>query len=344
MSEAGLPGAGVKLGPELFHGPKGIWYTGVSADGADVGVLRFDPEALAGDGALAALIDRVVAARAGRLSGALTVVDLIEGDGQVWLITAETPVPETADRMVELLLAAPEAGTEAEAEVGADVGADIGAAGPAAVAEAEAEAGADADAPADAAGVGPLAAPAADPALVPDPAPVELPIGSRIGLAIRIVVGLALVGGIIGVAAVIAGKVNSKQNSMPLKIAGISVESPGGFSSANICTASLPMRAVLQTNGGSGVVDFEWDLPNVAPVKASKRVSGNSPQELSLTWDLRLHGKGTVTAKFVVDNAGVLAPGAVATASTSLTYQCPGATTPSPSGTPTSPAGTPTKS
>lgn len=280
MSEAGLPGAGVKLGEELFRGPKGTWFSGEAAPGADVGVLRFDPEVLAGEGTLPALIARVVEARAGRLPGAATVVDLVEDDGEVWLITAEVPGMDTATRTVDLLLAP--SGQPPEAAVP-----------PAAV--------------------------------VPPPVPeaATVPMGSRIGLAIRVLVGLTLVGGIIAGAAIAGNKVRSKPRTIHLQIAGILVESPAGFTSTSICNAALPMKAVLQTNSGTGDVVFEWDLPGSPPVKATKTVTGDSPQEVHLDWQLRLHGKGTVTAKFVVDNAAVLAPGTVATASTTLSYQCP---------------------
>lgn len=275
MSEAGLPGTGVKLGPELFRGPKGIWYSGAADDGVAVGVLRFDDGALAGEGALPALIQRVVEVRAGQVPGALTVVDLVEDDGRVWLITAEVPVRETAAVTEELLLAP---GTP-----GAGAG-DAGAGTPAAAA---------------------------------------VPRESHVGLVVRILVGIALVGGIAGAATIAGLKLKDKHQSSPLEISGISVANPGGYTSSSICSASLPMTALLQTNGGSGTVTYEWDLPGTAPVKVSKQISGASPQAVHLDWQLRLHGKGTVTAKFVVDSTSVLVSGTSATESTSLPYQCP---------------------
>jgi hypothetical protein len=145
---------------------------------------------------------------------------------------------------------------------------------------------------------------------------------SLVGRVLRILVGLALVGGVAGAAVVAGLKVRSKPSVTPLQVSGISVVSPAGYTSTSICDASLVMRALLQTNDGTGTVVYHWDLPGSPPVKSSQQVKGASPQELDLTWRLRLHGSGTVTAKFTIDDAAALAPGAAATGSASFPYQC----------------------
>ena len=43
MSEGGLPGMGLKLGPEVLRRPDGVWYSATGADGRTLGVLRFEP-------------------------------------------------------------------------------------------------------------------------------------------------------------------------------------------------------------------------------------------------------------------------------------------------------------
>ncbi|MEZ0112562.1 hypothetical protein ABH920_006584 [Catenulispora sp. EB89] len=280
MSEGGLPGMGLKLGPEVLRVPDGVWYSATGADGRTLGVLRFDPARVKAAGGVPRLVERTVAARGGLLPGTLPVLDLVEDAGLIWLITPVVPESADAARTVALLL-----------------------------------------------GTAPVSAPGGivNGHGTQEPAKKDLKDGlpSRI---IRTFVGLVLVGAVLGAAAFAAVKLKEKKTTAPVQISSISVHNFAPVQPSGICDTSVDMVAELTTNGGTGVVDYEWDIPaknhTTQAVAGAETVSGKSPK-VHLAWQLKLAGSGTVTATFRITDPGVLAAGADAASAGDLKYQCP---------------------
>ena len=287
LSEAGLPGMGLKLGPEVLRSGEGVWYSATGADGRTLGVLRFDPARVKAAGGVQRLVERTVAARGGLLPGTLPVLDLVEDAGLIWLITPVVPEPADAARTVALLLGS----TPVTAPVTARGG-------------------------------------AANLPLVQEPAKEDLK-DLKDGWASRIIrafIGLVLVGAVIGAAAFAAVKLRDKKPTRPVQISSISVHNYAPVQPSGICDTSVDMVAELTTNGGTGVVDYEWDIPaknhTTQSVTGTETVSGKSPK-VHLAWQLKLSGSGTVTATFRITNPEVLASGADTASAGDLKYQCP---------------------
>jgi len=143
---------------------------------------------------------------------------------------------------------------------------------------------------------------------------------------IRTFVGLVLVGAVLGAAAFAAVKLKEKKTTTPVQISSISVHNFAPVQPSGICDTSVDMVAELTTNGGTGVVDYEWDIPaknhTTQAVAGAETVSGKSPK-VHLAWQLKLAGSGTVTATFRITDPGVLAAGADAASAGDLKYQCP---------------------
>jgi hypothetical protein len=349
---------GLKLGAELLRSPNGVWYSATGADGGTLGVLRFEAALLKPAGAVDRLVERVVAARAGMLPGTLPVVDLVEDTGRIWLITAHVPVAETASRTEALLLgsapvSAPAAGGAGTFGVGTS-----GAGGPAGSGSGGLLPGASGNGvahgyPAQAAMEAPwrpsvelgttgqyalsgstgLSGSAGStgphnghpPGSAPQWTKKDLkdPLVRRLT---RALVGLALVGVVAGAATVVGLKLRDNKPTKPVTITGISVHNAQPVQPGGICNATVDMEAAFTTNGGSGTVQYEWEIPatnnQVQKVPGSQAVKGTSPA-VHLDWKLNLHGSGTVTAKFRVVNPGVLAAGTDSSSSGDLKYQCP---------------------
>jgi hypothetical protein len=237
------------------------------------------------------LIERTVAARAGMLPGTLPVVDLVEEAGQIWLITSVVPDREAAVRTESLLLGAtPVSAYGAEdSATGPAWRPSVGGDGPRKLSKRE----------------------------LRDSWP------SRV---FRAFVGLVLVGSVVGAAAFVGLKVRDKKPTTPVQISSISVHNFAPVQPSGICNTSVDMVAELTTNGGVGVVHYEWDIPaknhTTQKVAGSESVSGASP-EVHLAWQLKLTGTGTVTATFRITNPGVLAPGADTASAGDLKYKCP---------------------
>jgi hypothetical protein len=149
------------------------------------------------------------------------------------------------------------------------------------------------------------------------------------GLPSRILrgfVGLVLVGAVLGAAAFAAVKLREKKTTRPVQISSISVHNDAPVQPSGICDTSVDMVAELTTNGGTGVVDYEWDIPaqnhTTQTVPGAEAVSGKSPK-VHLAWKLKLTGSGTVTATFRITNPEVLASGAETASAGDLKYQCP---------------------
>ncbi|WP_194925167.1 hypothetical protein [Catenulispora pinisilvae] len=281
MSEAGLPGVGLKLGAEVLRGSDGVWYSATGADGRPLGVLRFEPARVEAAGGVARLVERTVAARGGLLPGTLPVLDLVQDAGRIWLITPVVPQAEAAKRTVALLL-----GSEPVSGPG--------------------------DRPVKGHGV-------------QEPVKKDLKDGLPSRL-FRTSVGLVLVGAVAG-AAVFAGiKLRDKKTPTPVQISSISVHNDAPVQPSGICDTSVDMVAEFTTNGGTGVVHYEWDIPaknhTTQAVAGAETVSGKSPK-VHLAWQLKLSGSGTVTATFRITNPGVLASGAETASAGDLKYQCP---------------------
>jgi hypothetical protein len=142
----------------------------------------------------------------------------------------------------------------------------------------------------------------------------------------RTLVGLALVGAVLGAAAFAAAALRAKKTAPPVQISSISVHNGAPVRPTEICDTSVDMVAELTTNGGTGVVDYEWDIPaknhTTQAVTGAETVSGKSPK-VHLAWQLKLSGSGTVTATFRITNPEVLAAGAQAASAGDLKYQCP---------------------
>jgi hypothetical protein len=142
----------------------------------------------------------------------------------------------------------------------------------------------------------------------------------------RAFVGLVLVGGVVGAAAFVGFKVRDKKPTTPVQISSISVHNYAPVRPSGICDSSVDMVAELTTNGGTGVVHYEWDIPaknhKTQTVPGTETVSGASPK-VHLAWPLKLTGSGTVTATFRITNPGVLAPGTETASAGDLKYQCP---------------------
>lgn len=142
----------------------------------------------------------------------------------------------------------------------------------------------------------------------------------------RGLVGLVLVAAVLGAAGFAAAKLRDKKATRPVQISSISVHNDAPVQPSGICDASVDMVAEFTTNGGTGVVDYEWDIPaknhTTEVVPGSETVTGKSPK-VHLAWQLKLAGSGTVSATFRITNPGVLAPGADAASSGDLKYQCP---------------------
>jgi hypothetical protein len=142
----------------------------------------------------------------------------------------------------------------------------------------------------------------------------------------RGLVGLVLVGAVLGAAGFAAAKLRDKKVTRSVQISSISVHNDAPVQPSGICDASVDMVAEFTTNGGTGVVDYEWDIPaknhTTEVVPGSETVTGKSPK-VHLAWQLKLAGSGTVSATFRITNPGVLAPGADAASSGDLKYQCP---------------------
>ncbi|MFL6116070.1 MAG: hypothetical protein ACJ786_32665 [Catenulispora sp.] len=315
MSEAGLPGMGLKLGAELLRSPNGVWYSATGADGGTLGVLRFEASVLKPGGAVDRLIERVVAARAGMLPGTLPVVDLVEDGGRIWLITAQVPVAQTAERTETLLL-----GSTPVSAPGAALGSVDGSRSgggypaPGSVLQAPWRPAIDAGGRAYGSGGPPSRWASKD---------LKDPIGRRL---LRAVVGLTLVAVVVGAAAVAGLKLRDKKPTTPVQITGISVHNNAQVQPAGICDTTVDMVAEFTTNGGSGTVTYEWEIPaqnhKTQTVVGAQAVTGLSPK-VHLAWRLKLSGSGTVTAKFRITDPKVLAPGADAPSSGDLKYQCP---------------------
>ena len=286
LSEAGLPGMGLKLGPEVLRNSDGVWYSATSADGRTLGVLRFEPARVKAAGGVPRLVERTVAARGGLLPGTLPVLDLVQDAGLIWLITPVVPQAPDAARTVALLL-----------------------------------------------GTAPLAVPGVvgnghggqEPAKKDLKDLKELKDGWASRL-IRAFIGLVLVGAVLGAAAFAAVKLREKKTVRPVQISSISVHNYAPVRPSGICDTSVDMVAELTTNGGTGVVDYEWDIPaknhKTQTVAGSETVSGKSPK-VHLAWQLKLTGSGTVTATFRITNPEVLASGAETASAGDLKYQCP---------------------
>ncbi|MEY9894091.1 hypothetical protein ABIA35_003560 [Catenulispora sp. MAP12-49] len=278
MSEAGVPGMGLKLGPEVLRSTDGVWYSATGADGGTLGVLRFEPARVQAAGGVERLVERTVAARGGLLPGTLPVLDLVQDAGRIWLITPVVPEAGPAARTVALLL-----------------------------------------------GSAPVSGLAATGHGIKEPAKKDLKDGlpSRV---IRGFVGLVLVGAVLGAAAFAAVQLRDKKAVRPVQISSISVHNYAPVKPSGICDTSVDMVAELTTNGGTGVVDYEWDIPaknhTTQAVTGAETVSGKSP-EVHLAWQLKLTGSGTVTATFRITNPQVLAPGAETQSAGDLKYQCP---------------------
>lgn len=281
LSEAGLPGMGLKLGPEVLRGTDGVWFTATGADGRTLGVLRFEPARVKAAGGVKRLVERTVAARGGLLPGTLPVLDLVEDAGHVWLITPVVPESGAAARTVALLL-----GSTPVAPPGGLVATGHG-------------------------------------TQKPEKKDLKDGLPSRI---IRTLVGLVLVGAVLGAAGFAAVRLRDKKAVPKVQISSISVHNFAPVQPSGICDASVDMVAEFTTNGGTGVVTYEWDIPaknhTTQAVTGAERVSGKSPK-VHLAWQLKLTGSGTVSATFRITNPGVLAAGAETASSGDLKYQCP---------------------
>lgn len=143
---------------------------------------------------------------------------------------------------------------------------------------------------------------------------------------IRALVGLVLVGAVAGAATVVGLKLRDDKPTKQVTITGISVHNTNPVQPTGICNATVDMEAAFTTNGGSGTVHYEWEIPatnnQVQKVPGSQAVNGASPA-VHLDWKLNLHGSGTVTAKFRITNPEVLAAGTDSSSSGDLKYQCP---------------------
>ena len=147
----------------------------------------------------------------------------------------------------------------------------------------------------------------------------------------RAFVGLVLVGAVLGAAAFAAVKLREKKITTAVQISSISVHNEAPVQPSGICDTSVDMVAEFTTNGGSGVVHYEWDIPAqnhsakdhaTQTVAGAETVSGKSPK-VHLAWRLKLTGRGTVTATFRITNPEVLAQGAESESAGDLKYQCP---------------------
>jgi hypothetical protein len=142
----------------------------------------------------------------------------------------------------------------------------------------------------------------------------------------RALVGLVLVGAVLGAAGFAAVKLREKKVIRPVQISSISVHNNTPVQPSGICDTSVDMVAEFTTNGGTGVVDYEWVIPakdhKTQVVPGSEAISGKSPK-VHLAWQLKLTGSGTVTATFRITNPGVLAAGTDTASSGDLQYQCP---------------------
>ncbi|NUP50596.1 MAG: hypothetical protein HOW97_25280 [Catenulispora sp.] len=355
MSEAGLPGMGLKLGAELLRSPNGVWYSATGADGGTLGVLRFEAALLKPSGAVDRLIERVVAARAGMLPGTLPVVDLVEDAGRIWLITAQVPVADSASRTEALLLGSAPVSVPGGGAAGlrggpGTSGGSGGSGGPGVpggragsggrpgaqgngVANGYAAQGSAMEAPwrpsvqlgTTGQFVQPVPTRESSPGGRQQWTKKELkdPVGRRMT---RALVGLVLVAVVVGAATVAGLKLRDKKPTTQVKITGISVQNTNPVQPAGICNATVDMEAAFTTNGGTGTVRYEWEIPannnKVQIVPGSQAISGTSPA-VHLDWKLNLHGSGTVTAKFRVTNPEVLAGGTDPSSSGDLKYQCP---------------------
>ena len=143
---------------------------------------------------------------------------------------------------------------------------------------------------------------------------------------IRTFVGLVLVGAVLGAAAFAAVKLRETKTTPPVQISSISVHNFAPVQPSGICDTSVDMVAEFTTNGGTGVVNYEWDIPaknhTTQAVTGSETVSGKSPK-VHLAWQLKLTGSGTVTATFRITNPQVLAAGTDTASSGDLKYECP---------------------
>jgi len=307
---------GLKLGAELLRSPNGVWYSATGADGGTLGVLRFETSVLKPAGAVDRLIERVVAARAGMLPGTLPVVDLVEDGGRIWLITARVPVAQTAERTETLLLGSTPVSAPGVAGVTGSLGgaSNGGYPAPGSVLQAPWRPAIDADGRAYGSGGPPSRWASKD---------LKDPIGRRL---LRAVVGLTLVAAVVGAAAVAGLKLRDKKPTTPVLITGVSVHNNAQVQPAGICDTTVDMVAEFTTNGGSGTVTYEWEIPaqnnKTQTVSGSETIVGTSPK-VHLAWQLKLSGSGTVTAKFRVTDPKVLAPGVDAASSGDLKYQCP---------------------
>ncbi|GAA1957841.1 hypothetical protein GCM10009838_12390 [Catenulispora subtropica] len=142
----------------------------------------------------------------------------------------------------------------------------------------------------------------------------------------RAFVGLVLVAAVVGAATVVGLKMRDKKPTTAVKITGISVHNQNPVQPAGICNSTVDMVAEFTTNGGSGTVHYEWEIPaknnQTQTVPGSQVISAASPT-VHLDWKLNLHGSGTVTAKFRITNPEVLAPGTDTSSSGDLKFQCP---------------------
>jgi hypothetical protein len=242
-------------------------------------------------------------------------VDLLEDAGRIWLITAQVPVAQTAERTETLLLGStPVSAPNVVNGMGSVSGASGGYAAPGSVLQAPWRPAIDAGGGAHGSGGPPSRWASKD---------LKDPVGRRL---LRAVVGLTLVAAVVGAAAVAGLKLRDTKPTTPVQITGISVHNNVPVQPAGICATTVDMVAEFTTNGGSGTVAYEWEIPgrNNKPqiVSGAEAVKGTSPK-VHLAWQLKLSGTGTVTAKFRIIDPKVLAQGADAASSGDLKYQCP---------------------
>jgi hypothetical protein len=335
LSDAGLPGLGLRLGAEMLRGPNGVWYSATGADGRPVGVLRFDPQRLAAPGAVERLVDRVVAARAGMLGDeVLPIIDLVEDSGRIWLITRTLPVAATADRTERALLGTQPGGSRSESGSGSAPGSGSGSGSSDPVAQQvwhvsidpalqdawrpEIDLGASQGWPP----ATPWAANAGDdqprrrlvPLLIAGLL-AALVAGAGVGTALFLTKNNGTSGTAIAVSSLAVNQAGLVTYN------GVGQSPPKAVTTTDLCRSVVRVVATLQTNQGQGTIDYRWDIPNAQPILKSVtvRTSDPSPYSLVLDWTLNLHGSGTVVAKFTL-----LSPTSVsvAPASVSLTYAC----------------------
>ena len=264
VANGGVPGIGLRLDTEVWQSPNGVWYAATDGTGKPAGVLRFDQSRLADDGAVDRLIKRVAAARAWTIPGVLPIVDLVEDSGRIWLITGAIPTSDTAAQTEQTLFGPPQSPSIA----------------------------------------------------LPDDAPtMPVPVVKdfveewrrrRWRRVFPILMSLIAVGLVVwaGIAVRDAARKPAVSHAA-LQISGINVHeegliaqdgfalaSPAAVTPSDLCEGTVDMVATLETNGGNGTFQYEWDMTNAPPVRQSVAFTGTevSPQDIHYTWRLILHG------------------------------------------------------